>query len=175
MILRLLFLFFAGLLMASAADPVSPWAQPRSLGQFEGLLRRSPFSVPTAEESSPLAERFSLTGAMALDGEDLVFVLDRTTLARERVSRETSPLGLQLIEFLPHADPRKMRATIRLGNQTATIAYYEPPAPSAEPAKEPAVKSAPTGVSVQVPAKAAASNRRIILRQKISGNPAPIR
>ncbi len=103
----------------------APWTQPRTMDQFSGLLNRSPFTLPTAEESSPLAERFALTGAYALDGEQVVFVVDKNTQVREKVTIEPNKLGLRLVEYLPDPDPRKMRATIRLGEQTATVTFQE--------------------------------------------------
>jgi hypothetical protein len=186
----------AGTLVAAEPPSESPWAQSRDLGQFSGLLKRSPFSLPTVEESAPLAQRFSLTGAVALDGENQIFVLDKTTLKRERVSAAPGPSGLQLVEFLPDPDPRKMRATIRLGDQTATIAFTPNAAPSGAPpsaaaAENGAAKSSapPVASAPSAPPAAAASaqvspppagedsakkpGRIVIRRPKISGNPTP--
>lgn len=101
------------------------------MDQFSGLLKRSPFTLPTAEESSPLAGRFALTGAYALDGKQVVFVIDKNTQFREKVTLAPNTMGLSLIEYLPDADPRKMRATIRLGEQTATISFQESAAQTA--------------------------------------------
>lgn len=114
-----------------AQAPGDSWMQPRTMEQFAGLLKRSPFTLPTAEESSPLAERFALTGAYALDGEQVVFVIDKTTQSREKVTLAPNATGLRLVEYLPDADPRKMRATIRLGEQTATISFQESATPAA--------------------------------------------
>ncbi|MCX7869525.1 MAG: hypothetical protein N2322_06185, partial [Terrimicrobiaceae bacterium] len=56
-----------------------PEAEARAFSQFEFLLARSPFSLPTAEESSPLTERYALTGAVEWGGRQQVFVLDRNS------------------------------------------------------------------------------------------------
>jgi len=186
MILRLTLCLLAatGVRSLPADEPSAgqPWTLPRAIGQFDGLLKRSPFSVPTAEESAPLADRFLLTGAIALDGENQVFVFDRTTLARERVSIQPGSSGLQLLEYLPNPDPRKMRATIRLGDQTATIAFQEgaapantpsggpPPDPTVSP--NPAMPAIPAVQNVPGPpgAPVPGANRRLIRRKIITGN-----
>jgi len=111
---------------AAGAQADAPWAMPRKISAFQFLLDRSPFSLPTAEESSPLADRFSLTGAVALDGEALVFVLDKTTQTRYMLSKIANKQNMGLVEYLSDPDPRHMRATIRVDGQVATIAYAEP-------------------------------------------------
>jgi hypothetical protein len=111
---------------AAGAQADAPWTMPRKISAFQFLLDRSPFSLPTAEESSPLADRFSLTGAVALDGEALVFVLDKTTQTRYMLSKIPNKQNMGLVEYLSDPDPRRMRATIRVDGQVATIAYAEP-------------------------------------------------
>lgn len=120
------FLLVALALNGACEEIVAPWAQPREFSVFQFLLDRSPFSLPTAEESSPLAERFSLSGAVEFDGEALVFVLDRNDQTRHMLSKNPNQLNMSLVEYLPDPDPRKMRATIRVDDQVATIAYVEP-------------------------------------------------
>ena len=123
-----------------AATDVSieaPWGKPRTLAAFRSLLDRSPFSLPTAEESSPLAERFSLTGAADLNGEPLVFVLDRTSQNRQMLSKKPNAQNMSLLEYLPNPDPRKMKATIQVDGQVATISYNEPAAQPQQPAQPP--------------------------------------
>ncbi|MEI6035344.1 MAG: hypothetical protein WCS65_13830, partial [Verrucomicrobiae bacterium] len=115
----------AGGCPAAGGQSGAPWAAPREISSFQFLLDRSPFSLPTAEESSPLADRFSLTGAVALDGEPLVFVLDKTTQTRHMLSKTPNKQNMELVEYLPGPDPRHMRATIRVNGQVATIAYAE--------------------------------------------------
>ena len=44
-----------------------PWLRPRSMENFKSLLERSPFSLPTAEENTAIAERFVLTGAATIN------------------------------------------------------------------------------------------------------------
>ena len=176
------------------AGETPPWAEERTLDRFADLLKRSPFTLPTAEESSPLSDRFSLTGAFVLDGEQVVFVLDSTTQARSKVTAQPNDLGLRLIEYLPDTDPRKMRATVRLGEQTATLSFKEATAPAAPnlaqgPAGNPAASPGTVHVSAgQPPApNVTVMNtggqrpqtprptvpRRVVRRTIITGNPAP--
>lgn len=166
---------------SQAAEPSqsSPWSEQREFDRFAGLLRRSPFSLPTAEESSPLAERYTLTGAIAINGENEIFVLDKTTQQRLRVGTQPNPSGLQLVEFLPDADARKMRATIRLEGQTATISYAAVAAPASAAAaskKDGAPENKPSTAQASPAPKvdtAKRPNRLVIRRTGISGNPTP--
>jgi len=185
-----------------AATDVSieaPWGKPRTLAAFRSLLDRSPFSLPTAEESSPLAERFSLTGAADLNGDPLVFVLDRTSQNRQMLSKKPNAQNMSLLEYLPNPDPRKMKATIQVDGQVATISYNEPAAQTQQPAQpgkmgQPPKQTGqvnrpqqPDGVAsprpttvVNVPGSpafqqqdGATPTHLIIRRPKISGQPTP--
>lgn len=109
-----------------AEDAPERWTQPRELGAFQFLLERSPFSLPTAEESSPLTDRYAITGAVSINGDPLVFVMDRNTQERHMITKTTPKADVNLVEFLPDPDPRRMRATIRVNGQVATLSYSEP-------------------------------------------------
>lgn len=176
----LLALACVGLLRAEDGDTAAP---ARDMASFEFLFARSPFSLPTAEESSPLADRYTLTGAAAWGGEQRVFVLDRTSQQRHVVSAGKGPGDMLLLEFLPEADPRKMRARVQIGDQVATIAFAEPPqavvpnqpqngqpmpaAPgSPQPGVPPPVISGGTNPNQPV-------RRSIIRRRPVTGVPAP--
>lgn len=184
---------FAMLLGSAMAQTGDPWTQPRDFSRFQFLLDRSPFSLPTAEESSPLADRYTLTGAVAFDGEPLIFVLDKTTQERHMLSKAPNKLNMGLVEYLPDPDPRRMRATIRVNGQIATISYAEP---AAAPGQQPG-NPQNSGMSPQNPNPSAVVNpptgqvlangtlptiqqqnssnppRRVIRRRIISGQAAP--
>lgn len=176
---------------ATAVPTDAPWAAPRTISSFQSLLDRSPFSLPTAEESSPLADRFSLTGAASLDGEALVFVVDKTTQTHHMLSKIPNKQNMGLVEYLPDPDPRRMRATIRVDGQVATIAYAEASNPQ-QPMQQPmgahangavplplptAVVNPPPGTTVAPGSPAFQQqntpppNRRVIRRRTISGQP----
>jgi len=110
------------------AQNEDPWTQPRDLSQFQFLLDRSPFSLPTAEESSPVADRYTLTSMFSVNGEPTVFVLDKTTQERHMVTKTPNKLGMGLVDYQPNPDPRLMHATIKVNGQTATLSYSEPAA-----------------------------------------------
>jgi len=177
-------------------DPTTldAWAKPRDISEFQFLLDRSPFSLPTAEESSPLAERYALTGAVSIDGNPLVFVLDRTTQTRHMISKKPNEQNMGLVEYLPDPDPRRMRATIRVGSEMATISYVEPAVGAQQPGQQqPTAMAAPQAPGAPgmpaVPGNSAAPQqqgiapspgqpgseppRRIIRRRVISGQPGP--
>ena len=175
-----------GLAMASEGDP---WAQPRELSKFQFLMDRSPFSLPTAEESSPLADRFTLTGAVAFDGDALVFILDKTTQERHMLSKTPNKQSMALVEYLPNPDPRQMRATIRVDGQIATISYSEGAAAGGQPpgvGQPPQQNQMPTAIVNPPNAQSLAAGnnpamqqqqnvppRRVIRRRIISGQPGP--
>lgn len=187
----LIFSMVLGTLLAQSDDP---WAQPRDIARFQFLVDRSPFSLPTAEESSPLADRFTLTGAMSLNGEPQIFVLDKTTQERHLLSKTPNKLNMGLVEYLPDPDPRHMRATIRVNDQTATITFSDT---AAAPGQQPGMPQNAGMVPPQVPQPGAPSapqpnqvatngnpqmmpqpngqppQRRVIRRRIISGQAAP--
>ena len=184
----LVFSCFLGSVMAQNDEP---WAQPRDFARFQFLLDRSPFSLPTAEESSPVAERYTLTGAVSINGDPLVFVLDKTTQERHMLSKTPNKLDMALVDYMPDPDPRRMHATIKVSGQLATISYSEPaavqgqqqaapqiPGPMPQNPNPTAVVNPPPG---QIVAGGAAQNvqqpnaqppqRRVIRRRIISGQP----
>ncbi|MCX6970619.1 MAG: hypothetical protein NTV93_10775 [Verrucomicrobia bacterium] len=186
-------LIFSMVLGSALAQNEDPWALPRDLAQFQFLLDRSPFSLPTAEESSPLADRYTLTGVASIDGEAMVFVLDKTTQERHMVSKTPNNFDMGLVEYLPDPDPRHMRATIKINGQTATISYSDPVAQPGQPGvsqtpgmampqgqNPTAVVNAPPGQTIVAGAppnmqqgNPQAPPRRVIRRRIISGQPAP--
>ena len=186
-------LIFSMVLGSALAQNEDPWALPRDLTQFQFLLDRSPFSLPTAEESSPLADRYTLTGVASIDGEAMVFVLDKTTQERHMISKTPNKLDMGLVEYLPDPDPRHMRATIKINGQIATISYSDPvaqpgqsgvsqgPGMAMPQGQNPtAIVNAPPGQTMVAGAtpnmqqgNPQAPPRRVIRRRIISGQPAP--
>jgi len=152
----------------------------RDISQFEFLFKRSPFSLPTAEEKSPVADRYVLTGAAAWDGKQRIFVLDRTAQTRHVLEPDSEGSGLMLMEFLPDSDPRKMKARVRIQGEIATLSYAEPEPvagaiPGAIPGQQPVISGQPAPAGVSNPGTPNQTNppRRVIRRRVISGNPAP--
>jgi hypothetical protein len=117
-----------------AAASKAPWEKPRSLADFQSLLDHSPFSLPTAEESSPLADRYALTGIVTIDGQEEIFVFDRTDQSREMLSHTPNEKNMALVALVRDGDAAPQKATIRVGTDTGTISYLEAaPQPAAQP------------------------------------------
>lgn len=105
--------------------PLSPWLKPRELSSFQALLPHSPFSLPTAEESSPLSERYAVTGILTIDGEEEIFVLDKNDQSRELLTKKSNKKSMTLVNIVKETDPNKLKATIRVGEETGVITSPE--------------------------------------------------
>ena len=95
--------------------------KPRELSSFQALLQHSPFSLATAEDSSPLAERYMITGVITIDGETQIFVMDRNDQSRELVTKKPNSKSMTLINLAHDDDPSKLKATIRVNGETGII------------------------------------------------------
>ena len=175
-------IFSAASALLPAADD-APWMEQRSMEKFQILLNRSPFSLPTAEESAPIAERFFLTGAATINNEAVVFVLDKNTQVRHMLGAKPDSANNQLIDYKPDADPKNMSARIRIEGQETTIHYADLPT-EAQPApqvpmnpqipQQPGGPQPPPGAAAVQPAATNGNEppRRVIRRRVISGQPA---
>jgi len=172
-----------------------PWLRPRSMENFKSLLERSPFSLPTAEENTAIAERFVLTGAATINETPVVFVLDKNTQNRlmlEKSNSSDSSSKDQLLELFQDADPKNLRASVQIEGQRTEIRFsetsFEPPSgqpmpPQANapnqpmPPMPPAPPLQPAAPGQQQPAVQPGNNanaqppRRVIRRRVISGQP----
>jgi hypothetical protein len=133
-----------------ATDPAEhPWEKPRGLNSFQSLLKHSPFSLPTAEDSSPLAERYAMTGIVTIDGEDQIFVFDRTDQSRELVGRSPNIKNMSLVSLIREGSTSPQKASIMVGGESGTIGFLE----SAQPQGmvSPAAQPVPGSVSAGTP------------------------
>jgi len=182
---------------AHAADPenpAAPWLASRSMDNFRVLLDRSPFSLPTAEEAAPGAERFFLTGAAAINGEPVVFVLDKNTQVRHMLGRTPNATNSKLLEYTPSPDPKNMRARIRIEGMDVSVGYSDfgsesgavpqspgaPPmmVPPGQPPQQAGIPAPPQppappqqNVQQSTGAQDAQPPRRVIRRRVISNQP----
>ncbi len=108
-----------------SASP-APWTKPRELSSFQSLLSHSPFSLATAEESSPLGERYAITGIITLDGEEEIFVLDKNDQSRELLTKKPNKKSMSLLNIIHEKDPTKLKATILVSGETGVITSPEP-------------------------------------------------
>lgn len=164
------------------AEDNAPWMEQRSMEKFQVLLNRSPFSLPTAEESAPMADRFFLTGAATINNEAVVFVLDKNTQVRHMLGIKPDSANNQLLDYKPEADPKNMSARIRIEGQETTIRYAELPTEAQPPPqmpmnpqlpRQPGTPPQPPGAAAVQPAPTNGNEtpRRVIRRRVISGQP----
>lgn len=166
-------------LAAHGEAETSSWEQPRELAGFQLLLDRSPFSLPTAEESSPLSERFSMTGVVTIDGQEEVFVFDNSDQSRDLLGKSPNPKNMALVNLI-REDGIPVKATIRVGAETGTIGFKESvqpkgPVPTAfNPAQPPQgpVTIPPLPPLPKQPA-GTPPNRRIIRRPVVTAPQTP--
>jgi hypothetical protein len=119
---------------ATASDSTSEaWEKPRELEAFGKLIARSPFSLPTEEERSPLAERYAMTGIITIGGVEQVFVFDRTDQSRELLTGEPNAKNMSLVSLIREGK-NPVKATIRVGGETGTIGFMEGGSPQAQAA-----------------------------------------
>ncbi|MFM8716528.1 MAG: hypothetical protein ACKOHM_02795 [Spartobacteria bacterium] len=175
-------LFFSAACLPIQAASDAPWMEQRSMEKFQVLLNRSPFSLPTAEESAPTADRFFLTGAATINNESVVFVLDKNTQARHMLGAKPDAANNQLLDYKPDSNPKNMSARIRIEGQEATIRYAELPS-EAHPAppmpvnpqmpQQPGAPNQQPGAAAVQPATQNGNEppRRVIRRRVISGQP----
>lgn len=116
---------------SASPPPTEAWKQPRELEFFAKLIAHSPFSLPTLEESSPLAERYAVTGIITLGGEEQVFVFDRTDKSRELLTGIPNAKSMSLVSLIREGK-NPVKATIRVGGETGTIGFMEGAAPQAQ-------------------------------------------
>ena len=175
-------LFLSALITPLLKAENAPWTEQRSMENFQVLLNRSPFSLPTAEESAPSADRFFLTGAATIDNEPVVFILDKNTQARHMVGKKPDSANNQLLDYQPSADLKNMSARVRIEGQEALIRYAEVPAEMHSPPQVPmnpqmpqqlGAAPQPPGATADQPSAPAGSEppRRVIRRRVISGQP----
>ena len=171
---------------ASAADaPNPPWEAPRDISTFSKLLAHSPFSLPTAEESSPLAERYAITGIITLNGEEQVFVFDRTDQSRELLTAKPNAKNMSLLSLVREGN-NHAKASIRIGSEVGTIGFMEavntaaavqpgapaPGSPASANAPAPGVKLPPLPPLPKSPASNP-QGRRIIRRPVVTAPQTP--
>jgi hypothetical protein len=116
-------------LVAETADFTdAPWLKPRSLQDFRALLDRSPFSLPTAEETLAAEERYFLTGAATINDKPVVFVFDKNTQDRfmlEKLEGPETGSANRLIELAQASDPKNLTAKIQVEGRTTEIRFSE--------------------------------------------------
>ena len=130
----------------SPQSPASPWQRPRDLSSFQQLLKHSPFSLPTAEESSPLAERYAMTGIITIDGEEQIFLFDRTDQSRDLITKIPNSKNISLVSLVREGGSAPIKASIRVGSESGTIGFIESAQSKGGPAPAPIPGSVAAGI-----------------------------
>jgi hypothetical protein len=190
----LLLILASGVCFASETGDweATPWLKPRSMENFQALLSRSPFSLPTAEETTGTPDRFSLTGAATINDRPVVFVFDKNTQNRlmlEKLEDSENPSKDRLVELATSDDPKNLRATVLIEGQRTEIRFSETafsispdqqaPVPAAAPGQHmpphpPGIPQPPTASQQQAAVQPGTTPnsqtpRRVIRRRVISG------
>ncbi len=131
---------------ASPSSNSSPWERPRDLSSFQQLLKHSPFSLPTAEESSPLAERYAMTGIITIDGEEQIFLFDRTDQSRDLITKKPNSKNISLVSLVRESGNAPVKASIRVGSETGTIGFIESAQSKGGPVPPPIPGSVAAGI-----------------------------
>lgn len=134
--------------VGSAADiSRNAWEKPRDLSSFQQLLKHSPFSLPTAEESSPLADRYAMTGIVTINGEEQIFVFDSTDQSRELIGRKPNAKNMSLVSLIQDGNTAPQKASILVGSETGTIGFMG----STQQKGAPPARAAPGSVAAGIP------------------------
>ncbi len=85
---------------APAQDNDSVAPPPFPISRYEPLWEKSPFqleSIAPLTESAGLAQKYALTGIAQVNGEPIVFLLDRASQIRHMVEKKPNKAGLALV------------------------------------------------------------------------------
>lgn len=189
----LILLLASGVSFASETGDLeaTPWLKPRSMENFQALLSRSPFSLPTAEETTAAPDRFALTGVATINERPVVFVFDKNTQNRlmlEKLDGSENPSKDRLVELFPSDDPKNLRASVQIEGQRTEIRFSDnaftsavaesmnqPPVPSGQQMPPQPPLPPQQQINAQQSAVQPGSNsnsqppRRVIRRRVISG------
>jgi hypothetical protein len=132
-----------------AADSVEGEVYP--LSRYSALWTRSPFQLesiaPTAL-SEGIGQRYALTGIAQIDGEPIVFVMDRGTQERSMVKKDGSKSGLALVQIDVQQKYADSTATVRLDGEVGTLKFDAAAVPAAP---QMAMPTAPRPIQPGVP------------------------
>lgn len=124
------------------------------LSRYEDLWKNSPFQLesiapPTVSEG--LAQRYALTGIAHIDGEPLVFLMERATQQRLMLEKKGEKGGISLVQVDEQKKYDESTATIRRGGEVGVIKFDVSASSVGQPMPMPAVPGMP-GASAQPPA-----------------------
>jgi hypothetical protein len=107
-------------------DPPSVEGEAYPLSRYSALWTRSPFqleSIAPAVQSAGIGQRFALTGIAQIDGEPIVFVMERATQERSMVKKDGSKPGLALVQIDVQQNYAESTATVRLAGEVGVLKF----------------------------------------------------
>lgn len=124
------------------------------LSRYAALWKRSPFqleSIAPTSQSEGIGQRFALTGIAQIDGEPIVFVMERATQERSMVKKDGSRAGLTLVQIDVQQKYSDSTAMVRLDGEVGTIKFDATAAAPAMPQAMIVPQSVPGGVQHAAP------------------------
>ncbi|MBU3664785.1 MAG: hypothetical protein FGM15_02735 [Chthoniobacterales bacterium] len=130
-----------------------------ALSRYTPVWERSPFqveSVAPPPESAALSQSYALTGIAQINGDPIIFVLERATNLRHMIDKKKGANDLSLVQVDIQKEYAKSTATIRKGSEVGVIQFDALAAGAAMPPagmmQAPVPVNLRPGVPVPVPA-----------------------
>lgn len=109
----------------AAQDPDLP-APAFPIARYVPVWERSPFqveSIAPPPESAALSQSYALTGIAQINGDPIIFVLDRATNMRHMIDKKKGFNDLSLVQVDVQKEYGKSTATIRKGGEVGVIQF----------------------------------------------------
>ena len=119
------------------------------LSHYAALWKRSPFqleSIAPVEQSEGIGQRYALTGIAQINGEPIVFVMERSTQERSMVKKDGSRAGLTLVQVDVQQKYADSTAMVRLDGEVGTLKFDASAAAPAMPQTMIVSQPVPAGV-----------------------------
>lgn len=110
---------------SGAQDPDLP-APAFPVSRYEPVWERSPFQVESTApppESAALSQSYALTGIAQINGDPIIFILDRATQMRHMIDKKKGFNDLSLVQVEVQKEYAKSTATIRKGGEVGVIQF----------------------------------------------------
>ncbi len=96
--------------------------------RYEGMMKRSPFVLPTAEETkSEVAENwasdYQIVSVLQVGGESVVLAKKLSTGERLPIRSKSNAQGIRLLNLQMSSNPREVSAVIEMDGSEGTIQY----------------------------------------------------
>jgi len=116
-----------GIILASASVSAESdlLLEPRDISRYETIWTRSPFVAVTdlSGQVDDLAGRFVLTGFARMGEQDVIFLFDRTSLERFKLTPGETRQGIALQSLQHEGDLKSVRATVASGGRSLELTY----------------------------------------------------